>query len=324
MTMPSTACEPTEPTAEGLAARGLSRLTLVLVSHRFPVFALTVIFGISLAMLAVLFIPNGPSGLGAFAEDFKIWCFGYDPATGTLQWAYVLTIALQPIVLGALISFVWSRQLRDGLAQRASMVGWALGGFGVVAAAAAVLVLSVGPAQASGELPFPAEELRTAHEPPPIALTDQDGQAVDLAALRGDVVLVTAVYASCGDTCPMIMAETKRVVEALSERERADLRILAITLDPEHDDVARLAAVAAAQGISAPLYHLLAGPVGEVNRILDQLEIPRRRDPATGIIEHANIFLLVDRAGQIAYRLSLGPRQERWLESALHLLLREG
>ncbi len=41
------------------------------------------------------------------------------------------------------------------------------------------------------------------------------------------------------------------------------------------------------------------------------------------MIDHANLFLLVDRAGRIAYRLTLGERQQRWLTSALEFLLRE-
>jgi hypothetical protein len=33
--------------------------------------------------------------------------------------------------------------------------------------------------------------------------------------------------------------------------------------------------------------------------------------------------MLLDRAGRVAYRFSIGERQERWLASALALLLRE-
>jgi cytochrome oxidase Cu insertion factor (SCO1/SenC/PrrC family) len=53
------------------------------------------------------------------------------------------------------------------------------------------------------------------------------------------------------------------------------------------------------------------------------MSVARRRDGVSGVIDHTNLFLLVDRQGKLAYRFSLGPRQERWLGSALRLLLEE-
>lgn len=304
-------------------ARVLGGLAEVLASWRFPVLALTVVTGVSVAMLAVLLVPAGDGALAAFAEDFKIWCFGYDPATGKLEAAYVGVVAMQPPVLGLVIALVWWRPLRDGFARaRRGVALWASAGLGVVVAGA-VLISLMSPARADGDLPFPAEDLRTAYTPPPVRLTRHDGAAFDLAALRGKVVLVTAVYARCGLTCPTIMAQTKQAVASLSPEERADLRVVAITLDPEHDTVERLAELANAQDVASPEFNLLTGPPAEVESVLDALQFARRKNSETGVIEHANLFLLVDRDGKLAYRLSLGDRSQRWLESALRLLLRE-
>jgi protein SCO1/2 len=121
----------------------------------------------------------------------------------------------------------------------------------------------------------------------------------------------------------MLMAQSKRALSALSEDERRDVAVVAITLDPGHDTPEVLSRMARAQGVSAPLYHLATGDPEDVEHTLDALEIPRTRNEATGVIDHANLFLLVDRAGRIAYRLGLGPRQERWLASALRVLLHE-
>lgn len=307
----------------GRFSRILGGLAEVLASWRFPVLALTVVTGVSLAMLAVLFIPDGDGALAAFAEDFKIWCFGYDPATGKLESAYVGVIAVQPPVIGLMVAVVWWRPLREGFARaRRGVALWASAGLGIVVGAALLIAL-ISPARADGELPFPAEEIRTAYTPPPVKLTRHDGTAFDLAAHRGKVVLVTAVYARCGMTCPTIMGQTKQAVASLSPEDRDDLRVVAITLDPEHDTVERLAALADAQDIAAPTFSLLTGPAAEVESTLDALQFARQKNPETGVIDHANLFLLVDREGRLAYRLSLGDRSQRWLESALRLLLRE-
>jgi protein SCO1/2 len=146
---------------------------------------------------------------------------------------------------------------------------------------------------------------------------------VDLAALRGQVVILTAVYASCPHTCPQILTQAKRAIASLSDEERESLRIVAVTLDPAKDTPEALADLATRHGLDAPLYNLVTGEPAEVEAVLDSMGIARERDPQTGIIDHANLVLLLDRDGRIAYRLTLG-RQERWLVSALRVLVKEG
>lgn len=75
--------------------------------------------------------------------------------------------------------------------------------------------------------------------------------------------------------------------------------------------------------LELPVYNLVTGDPAEVERILDEMSVARIRDPETGVIEHPNLFLLLDRDGRLAYRLGLGERQQRWLSAALRVLLGE-
>jgi cytochrome oxidase Cu insertion factor (SCO1/SenC/PrrC family) len=176
---------------------------------------------------------------------------------------------------------------------------------------------------AGGELPFPAEAIRTAFDSPHLSLINQELAPVDLEALRGRVVLLTAVYASCGHTCPLILSQTKGALAELSPLELQDLTVIAVTLDPSNDSAEVLARLAEGYQLQAPLYNLVSGPAPEVERVLDEMQVARSRDPETGVIDHANIFLLIDREGRVAYRLSLGERQKTWLTAALRVLLKE-
>jgi cytochrome oxidase Cu insertion factor (SCO1/SenC/PrrC family) len=63
--------------------------------------------------------------------------------------------------------------------------------------------------------------------------------------------------------------------------------------------------------------------VVEVNDVLDRLEISRSANPMSGEIDHANLFLLIDKGGKLAYRLTLGAQQEQWLVEALRVLVAE-
>jgi cytochrome oxidase Cu insertion factor (SCO1/SenC/PrrC family) len=150
---------------------------------------------------------------------------------------------------------------------------------------------------------------------------NQDGQAVTLSGFLGKVVLLTGMYASC--TCPLIMSQAKRAIGALEPAERRHVVFVAVTLDPAHDDQVVLEKLARGWGVRAPEYHFLWGEPGRVNPLLDRMEIARTMDMTTGAIDHANLFILIDKGGKVAYRLSLSQRQENWLVDALRVLARE-
>ena len=293
-----------------------------LTGAAFPAFALSLLACWVIFLIAMLLTPAGASGLGAFAEDFRIWCFGYDPATGRTDVAYVMSMVVPQFMIGSFIAYFWWEPLRE-LAKQPRRIARYLGVAALLVAGASVGFALTAEQAPKGELPFPAEALRTAYEAPQFALINQLRETVGPAAFEGNVVILTAIYASCPHTCPLILSQAKQAIEELSPEERKDLRVIAVTMDPEHDSPEVLHKLAENHGMESPLYNLVTGDTADVEPLLDRMEIARRRDPATGIINHANLFLLIDREGRVAYRLGLGERQQRWLTSALRVLLRE-
>jgi len=288
----------------------------------FPAFALSLLLCWEFFLIGMLLIPTGTSGLGAFAESFRVWCYGYDPATGQTEWSYVMAMIFPQVAMGTFIALFWWEPLR-GILKSPRIVARHLGAAALLVACISVGFAFSGSQASTGELPFPAEALRTAYRAPEFALTNQMGESIDLAALRGNVVVLTAVYASCVHTCPAILGQAKAAIAELAPGELEGLRLIAVTMDPEKDSPEALARLAKNHDLQSPLYNLVTGVPSEVERVLDRMEVARERDPETGVINHANLFLLIDRQGRVAYRLGLGERQQRWLVSALKVLLKE-
>ena len=293
-----------------------------LTGAAFPAFALSLLFCWGVFISVMLFLPAGTSGLGAFAEEFRVWCFGYDPATGRTEIAYVMAMLLPQVMLAGFILGFWWEPLRAMWQHPRAFIPHVASAAILVSAAGVGFAYS-GAEAPTGELPFPAESLRTAYAPPELVLTNQLEETVDLASLRGNVVVLTAVYASCPHTCPAVLSQAKAAIAEIDPAGREDLRLVAVTLDPKNDSPQVLAGLARNHGLDAPLWNLVTGDPAEVESTLDRMQMARERDPETGVINHANLFLLVDRNGRLAYRLGLGERQQRWLVSALRVLLRE-
>lgn len=173
---------------------------------------------------------------------------------------------------------------------------------------------------------FPAQALRTADEPPAFSLINQDGEEITLESLRGKVVMVTGVFATCHTACPTIIAEAKDAVAALPEQDQSKVSIVAITLDPEGDTLEKRKSTAQAHGLEAPKFNYVNGKnPEEVGKVLDAFNFARgEKDPKTGVMGHANMFVLIDRDGKIAYRLTLGSSStHHWLSDALRVLAAE-
>ena len=292
-------------------------------SGAFALLGVTTLLVYALLLALILVLPRGDAPVLGFAEQFRLWCFAMDPATGSVPWGYVVTMLASPLLIAAILGTLWARQLAALLRRRPGALPYALlGSFALCGTALGALALVPG-ADEDGELPFPAEALRTSVPAHDFELVDQDGRPFRLAGTSGRVVLLTAVYSACGSTCPRIMAGASDAVAALTPEQRALLTVVGVTLDPAHDVPEVLRTMVESRGLDPNVFRFVTGDAATVESVLDRYSVSRSRDPETGVIEHANLFVLIDRDHEIAYRLTIGDRQQRWLVQALRMLLDE-
>lgn len=302
--------------------RVLRGLEIFFSSWRFPVFMLSVLLLFLGLIITISLIPIDNSAAGTFAREFKRWCLGYDPATGSIESIYLIVFIVQPLILSTFIWLFWHAPLKKLFKENwKAAIPYMATAFLLVALIGSTLP-ALNSSGDSGELPFPAQDLRTEIPSPEFTLVDQRREKVSLGEHRGKVVLITAVYASCGETCPLILEEVKELFQSLDDKTRDNIQLLAVTLDPEKDTPKMLKMTAEHYGLTADNQHLLTGEPGYVNEVLDRLNIPRKRAD-DGSINHANVFVLVDRRGKVAYRFTLGDRQQKWLMKATNVLLNE-
>lgn len=303
----------------------MNRVFAFFANGTFPVFALASLLFFQIFVTVVVFWPPSGSVWGSFAEEFRIRCFQYDPNTGWMLWTQLLMMISEPILLQVIIVLIWRKQLKEIWARRRRSIFPATTSALVVVCLVAGTLLGVGrPKVQEPILEFPGERIRTQLNLDWIPLLDQKGNELALENLKGKVVLITGVYATCTATCPMILMQLRRVFLELSPEELKELTVVAVSLDPENDtpELRNLTVIQYA-GEQATNMHFVSGPKEDVNKVLDRLQIARAFNKETGQIDHANLFVMVDRNGKVAFRLTLSERHESWLMSALRLLIQD-
>jgi len=133
-------------------------------------------------------------------------------------------------------------------------------------------------------------------------LSDQDGRSVGLDLFRGHPVLISMFYASCPDACPLLIASIQRIEADLSPRERANLRVVLVSLDPERDTPEALQALARARGLDESRWRLMRASDDTVREIAAALGIKYRRLP-DGSFNHSSVLTLLDRSGVVQARV---------------------
>ncbi|MDZ7781969.1 MAG: SCO family protein [Halioglobus sp.] len=191
---------------------------------------------------------------------------------------------------------------------------------------------------AAGQFDFEAPEPGTYELP--VIKPAPDGAVLDTAGktrrlhelMAGRIVLLSFVYLSCTDVCPVATAKLHSI-RALSAREpdlRDNLEFVTVSFDPERDTpeaLADYARVFTENNRGAPWHFLTTRSQEQVNRILDAYGQPVRRRPpdADGRADIAHLLrvYLIDREGRIRNIYGLGFLDTRLLLADVRTLLLE-
>jgi cytochrome oxidase Cu insertion factor (SCO1/SenC/PrrC family) len=131
---------------------------------------------------------------------------------------------------------------------------------------------------------------------PDIPLIDQHGQKVTLASLKGKPVIFDFIYTSCPGPCLLLTARMKRIADDLGPRLGDDVRIISISVDPEHDHPAQLLKYARDRGAERRGWLFLTGSPKQIDDVMSRFKLTRERE-SDGSVAHVLEFFLVTADG---------------------------
>ena len=157
-----------------------------------------------------------------------------------------------------------------------------------LAAAAGVLLFAI------GERTVPAAGFAGATRPPAIppadfGVRDEHGRMLRLSDLRGRPAVVTFLYTTCKDTCPLTAQQIRAALDDLGH----DVPVVAVSVDPANDTPRRARAFALEQRMQGRMRWAL-GDAARLQRIWRAYGI----QPQSADAEHTASTVLLDARGR--------------------------
>ena len=148
-----------------------------------------------------------------------------------------------------------------------------------------------------------------------VLVEDQFGEITGLDRYKGQPVLVTMFYASGPHVCPMLISTIKLTESKLSAGERADLRVLTISIDPERDTPEKLHETMERHAVDDSRWSMVRSEPGDLRTIAGVFNVRYKQLP-DGNFNHTTRIILLDREGtQLASTEKLGRHDEAFLDA---------
>lgn len=170
----------------------------------------------------------------------------------------------------------------------------------VLLAMLAIVVIAAIPAVAvpalwrGGTLP----KLEILGEIPAFSLIDERGQPFTSEALRGHPTIVNFIFTRCDTICPMTTSHMRRLQDKTFD-PGASIKLLSLSVDPNHDTPDRLAAYASRFQADTSRWRFVTGPAATIESLVEgtfMTSMQREADRPDGVpnIAHSGHFALVD------------------------------
>ncbi len=146
---------------------------------------------------------------------------------------------------------------------------------------------------------FEATEVFSPPTPaPPIALRNYLGRPVNIDSYRGKAVLVTFLYTSCPDICPLITASLHATLELLGPHADSKVQVIAVSVDPRGDTPKAVAAFLARHRMTGRMQYLI-GSAHELAQVWKAWGVGAERDAQQPqFINHTGLVYGISASGK--------------------------
>jgi len=159
------------------------------------------------------------------------------------------------------------------------------------------------PLPATGEVAMAAGILAEGDQVPDVALIDEHNRRRSLSEWQGAFTLLTFTYTRCpfANFCPLMDQNFATIQRAVAEERllKGQVKLVSVTIDPENDTPAVLAAHAAQRQADPAVWTFLTGDRVTIHRFAGRFGVSVMRPDGITEIEHNLRTALIGRDGRL-------------------------
>jgi protein SCO1/2 len=129
---------------------------------------------------------------------------------------------------------------------------------------------------------------------PKFELIDQNGRPFSLSDNKGKAILITFVFTSCTDLCPLVTSQMAEVARRIGSS--ASVHLVTVTTNPEVDRAEVLRAYGRRFGADPKRWSFLTGPRRKLVKVWSAYGVTVT-PIARGLVDHNYVLALIDSNG---------------------------
>lgn len=153
------------------------------------------------------------------------------------------------------------------------------------------------------QMKAPNRSLEVYQNVPDFSLTDQNGNRVTLADLKGHIWVADFIFTTCPASCGTMTTRMSELQTLL--RKTPEVKLVSFTVDPDHDTPEVLRAYAERYLAKKDQWFFLTGPIEQIDKIIREgfllsfVENPEEKVSELGRFTHSTKFAIVDSHGVV-------------------------
>ncbi len=140
-----------------------------------------------------------------------------------------------------------------------------------------------------------------------------DGKAMTLSDLRGQVRVISMFFTGCGNLCPMLIGQLQSLDRAMPVGLKDKVGFVLVTLDSKQDTSGILRAYRKKAGLSADHWTLLRGSADDTRELSALLGVRYTPKTDDGQMGHTGLIAILDGEGRKVSQVSAITDQKAFL-----------
>lgn len=127
---------------------------------------------------------------------------------------------------------------------------------------------------------------------------NQDGAKMKLANLKGKNLVVVMIFTNCTTSCPILVADMKKVHSKISKNKLKDTSLVLVSIDPKNDTPEKLTQFAKERDMYGEPWIFLRSDEGSTREFANVLAMKYKQISPIEF-SHSNIISVFDKNGEL-------------------------